>query len=104
MRTLLLLLVAACGHVTTGASQVPPDAAPPDSPSSCPISVANSALPLSWFAQGPFVLVADPAGSGDQVWVFNPHVPSDASGSRVRGRSFEDGAAALRQRPGGAPL
>jgi hypothetical protein len=91
----LLLLVAACGHVTTGASQVPPDAAPPDSPSSCPISVANSALPSSWFAQGPFVLVSDPTGSGDHVWVSNAQ-PSDASfavpfkvGDRITGLVFK---------------
>jgi hypothetical protein len=79
MRTLLLLLVAACGSVTTGASQVPPDAAPPDSPNSCPVSVTNIALPSSWSVQGPFVLVADPAGSGAQVWSSNAHVPNDAS-------------------------
>jgi hypothetical protein len=95
MRTLLLLLVAACGDVTTG-SQVPPDAAPPDSPSSCPISVVNSALPSSWFDQGPFVLVADPTGSGNQAWVSNAHVPSDASfalpfkaGDRITGLIFK---------------
>jgi hypothetical protein len=95
MRTLLLLLVAACGHVTTGASQVPPDGAPPDSSSSCPISVANSTLPSSWSLQGPFVLVADPAGSGAQVWGSNAHVPSDASffvpfqvGDRITGLVF----------------
>lgn len=29
--------------------------------------------------QGPFVLAADPTGSGDQVWVSNANVPSDAS-------------------------
>ena len=96
MRTLLLLLVAACGHVTTGASQVPPDAAPPDSPSFCPISVANSALPSSWSVQGPFALVADPAGGGAQVWGSNAHVPNDASffvpfkaGDRITGLVFK---------------
>lgn len=78
MRTLLLLLVAACGHVPTGASQVPPDAAPPDSPNSCPVSITNIALPSSWSVQGPFVLAVDPTGSGDQVWVSNAQ-PSDAS-------------------------
>ena len=95
MRTLLLLLVAACGSVTTGASQVPPDAAPPDSPNSCPVSVTNIALPSSWSVQGPFVLVADPAGSGAQVWSSNAHVPNDASffvpfkaGDRIIGLVF----------------
>jgi hypothetical protein len=85
MRTLLLLLVAACGGVTTGAPQVPPDAsqvppdAAPDSPSSCPSSVVDRALPSSWVTQGPFVLVADPTGRGAQVWVSNTNVPADAS-------------------------
>jgi hypothetical protein len=93
MRT-LLLLVAACGHVTTGASQVPPDAAP-DSPSSCPSSVVDRALPSSWVTQGPFGLVADPTGRGAQVWVSNADVPSDASfvlpfkvGDRITGLLF----------------
>src|ERR1041384_6166250 len=95
MRT-LLLLVAACGHVTTSAPQVPPDATPDSPPSSCPISVVDHALPSSWVMQGPFDLVADPTASADQVWVSNANVPSQASfalpfkaGDRMTGLLFK---------------
>src|SRR5882672_4276067 len=94
MRT-LLLLVAACGHVTTGASQVPPDATPDSPPSSCPFSVVDHALPSSWVMQGPFDMVADPTGRGAQVWVSNANEPSGASfalpfkaGDRMTGLLF----------------
>jgi hypothetical protein len=55
----------------------------------------DRALPSSWVAQGPFVLVADPTGRGAQVWVSNTNVPADASftlpfkaGDRMTGLLF----------------
>lgn len=108
MRILLLLAVAACGNVKTpsfvdaGSLDSPSlvDAGSLDSltdaPSQCPIEIMTPAPP-TWRAQGqgPFVLAADPAGSGGLVWVSNSHIPAPASfsvpfqvGDRITGLVF----------------
>jgi hypothetical protein len=97
MRTLLLLVIAACGNVNTSAPQPDAlaDAAPADAMNPCPLKIMNPAPP-SWLMQGSFEPALDPAGSHAQVWRSSGRIPSPAAfsvtfmaGDRITGLVFD---------------
>ena len=63
-----------CGRIGFDAGPMSSDAGP----GPCPLHIADPAPPF-WLAQGTFAAVADPAGSGGQVWVSTGLVPFAAS-------------------------
>lgn len=86
MRSVVLLAIAACGHVE---SQATPDAAP-----GCPMHLANP-MPPMWVDGRGFTLVDDPARTHGLVWASNGAAPSGSfavgfsSGDRITGIAFD---------------